>query len=120
MQSKEKVVVVPRRADGLAPEIRDALQRQVRQRLNGLSTDRVLEQVLSAAAPIVQNPSGLGTAARDLAYGLTAAGTPTSVVAMQELLQDVVALLDPTVQAAVRIFHGRIISVNQAERSELT
>ena len=72
-----------------------------------------MENVLASAQAVATEPGRLADAAHSLSLNLQAEGILTWENQVREGLQDVVAVLNPVVRAAMRIFNGVVLEVRK-------
>jgi hypothetical protein len=91
-----------------------ALQQWLVRKLGLAPRQGILEDILGAASVVQGAPTQLVDEARALSRLLQSKGVLIPEVEVRTLLSDAVALLDPVVESAVRLFNGQIAKVREA------
>jgi hypothetical protein len=90
-----------------------ALQQWLGRKLGLAGRQGILEDMLGAVGVVHGAPTRLADEARALSRQLQSKGVLIPEVEVRNLLSDAVALLDPVVESAVRLFNGQIAKVRE-------
>ncbi len=93
--------------------VRETVRKVFGQRLGVEIRADAVENVLASAQAVATEPGRLADAAHSLSLNLQAEGILTWENQVREGLQDVVAVLNPVVRAAMRIFNGVVLEVRK-------